>query len=552
MKIRFSMLMALVAVLLGGALSSCAPEEITRVPAKMSLENADEMGVATLTLSARVETKSVSFTADGDWYIRIPKDCDWLTVSPASGNGNATVNFTTKAYEEFVPRKAKVAFVCDNLEQKAILEVTQQQKFFLEPKPLTTVVPKTGGEYVVDVETNGTFNLAIDEVGKQWLEVVSIESGKVILNADAIDPSVAKNRAKLTFTCVEDPGEVAELNVSQKNLQITILAKEIYTSAYRGSGEVEVDLLNVTNWTAQSNDSWLKAEKKGGKLAFEVIERNPLGTAREGSIAAVCADSDEDADVMGVIKVIQYPNADIVDFVFKEDGTAYDGSPRKSPIESNVGPATMKFLESHALWGPTVLHGQNNTVTSGYWKSVYYEADGVDYRTNLEDGYTMEAIFSIPTPHVNKETKAFSATGSGGFAIMLGNTSSTNGSKETIQFIQHDNTSNPKWRMAATDIKPVPGQIYHVFGVWDKNAKEVRCYVDGVLGATKSCEKLQHMNTTKKVLTVAANHTNTSNNGSWNGSVYAARLYDWVMTAEEIANRTMLDNTSHSGSIIVK
>ena len=60
------------------------------------------------------------------------------------------------------------------------------------------------------------------------------------------------------------------------------------------------------------------------------------------------------------------------------------------------------------------------------------------------------------------------------------------------------------------------------------------------------------MNTTKKVLTVAANHTNSSNNGSWNGSVYAARLYDWVMTAEEIANRTMLDNTSHSGSIIVK
>ena len=552
MKIRFSKLMALVAVLFGGMLASCAPEEITRVPAKMSLSNADEMGVATLTLSSRAETKSMSFEADGDWYIRIPKDCDWLTVSPASGTGNATVNFTSAAYDQLVPRTTKVAFVVDGVEQKALLEVTQLQQYVVNPVVLSTVVPKTGGEYTVNVETNGTFDVALTTEGAKWIEIVTVADNEVVLNATPIDASVAKNKAKLTFTCKEDAGVVSELNISQKNLEISIDAQHVYTSAYRGSGEVGVNLLNVTNWVAESNDPWLKATKVGDKLAFEVIGHNPLGTERRGSVAAVCADSEEDSDVKGVIEIIQYPNADIVDFVFNQDGTAYDGSPRQSPIESKVGPATMSFIETHALWGPTVLHGQNNTISEGYWKSTYYTAGGVDLRTNLENGYTMESIFSIPTPHVNKETKAFSATGSGGFAIMLGNTSSTNGSKETIQFIQHDNTSNPKWRMAATDIKPVPGQIYHVFGVWDPSAKEVRCYVDGVLCATKSCEKLQHMNTTDKVFTVAANHTNTGANGSWNGSVYAARVYDWIMTDEEIATRTMLDHTSHPGCIIVK
>lgn len=546
MKIRFSKLMTLLAVLLGGALSSCAPEQITRVPAKMSLENADEMGVSTLTLSSRVETKSLSFTADGDWYIRIPKDCDWLTVSPKEGTGDATVNFTTVAYDALVPRTAKVMFVCDNIEQKAILEVTQQQKFVIEPKPLTTVVPKVGGEYVVDVKTNGTFDLTIDDAGKQWLSIVSVEEDKVVLNASAIDPSVAKNRAKLTFTCKEDSGVVSELNISQKNLQITIQAKEIYTSAYRGSGEVEVDLLNVTNWAAQSNDSWLKAERKGDKLAFEVIERNPLGTAREGSIAAVCTDSEEDADVMGVIKVIQYPNADLIDFVFNEDGIAYDGSPMQNQIESNVGAATMDMISSYALWGPTVEHGENQTISSGYWKSEY-----TDYMAQIEDGYTMEAIFKInmPRPSSPKETKAFSATGSGGFAIMLGNTNATYGAKNTIQFIQHNGST---WRMAVTDILPEVGRVYHVFGVWDKTEGVLKCYVDGKLEATLECLALKHMTTTKKVLTVCGNHTNTATNGSWNGSVYAARMYDEVLTAEEIADRSMLDNTSHPGSIIVK
>ena len=61
MKIRFSKLMTLVAVLFGGMLASCAPEEITRVPAKMSLSNADEMGAAALTFSNRAETKEFSF-----------------------------------------------------------------------------------------------------------------------------------------------------------------------------------------------------------------------------------------------------------------------------------------------------------------------------------------------------------------------------------------------------------------------------------------------------------------------------------------------------------
>ena len=135
---------------------------------------------------------------------------------------------------------------------------------------------------------------------------------------------------------------------------------------------------------------------------------------------------------------------------------------------------------------------------------------------------------------------------------MLGNTNATYGSKNTIQFIQHSGVTGNTWRMAVTDILPVVGQVYHVFGVWDKEAGVVKCYVDGKLAGTKECPTLKHMTTNKKVLTVCANHTDSGVNGSWNGSVYAARMYDKVLTDEEIANRSMLDNTSHSGSIIVK
>ena len=145
MKIRFSKLMTLVAVLFGGMLASCAPEEITRVPAKMSLSNADEFGASALVFSNRAETKDFSFTADGDWYIRIPKECDWLTVTPASGTGDATVKFSTKLYEAEKARTASVAFVCNNIEQKGVLNVTQLQKFYLETNLASTVVSIASG-----------------------------------------------------------------------------------------------------------------------------------------------------------------------------------------------------------------------------------------------------------------------------------------------------------------------------------------------------------------------------------------------------------------------
>ena len=125
---------------------------------------------------------------------------------------------------------------------------------------------------------------------------------------------------------------------------------------------------------------------------------------------------------------------------------------------------------------------------------------------------------------------------------MLGNTNGTYGSKETIQFIQHSGVKGNTWRMAVTDIKPVPGKLYHVIGVWDKEAGLVKCYVDGKLEATKECPSLIHMTTTAKVLGVGANYTAASANGAWNGSVVVSRVYDAVMTDEQVKAATVAVN----------
>ena len=539
MKIRFFKLV-LAAVLLGG-MASCAQEEITRVPAKMALENADEMGVATLTLSNRVDTKSVSFTADGDWYIRIPKDCDWLTVSPSEGTGDATVNFTSTLYEAEVPRTATVAFVCDKVEQKALLKVTQQQKFVIETNVLSTVVPKAGGEYTVNVASNGTFNVSIDAEGSQWLSVVNTTAKAVVFNAQAIDPSKAKNKAAITFTCVEDPEVKSVLNISQKNLSVLLDAKEVIADGVGGSGEATVSTLNVTNWKAESDQDWVTVEKSGDKLLF-AIARNSSSAERTAYISAVCDDSADDADVKSVIVVKQYPAADIVDFKFNENGTAEDVSVNKGTVNSFTTGASMLYYDEYAAWGPTVTRGQNKTLKKE--ENAFWEFDYTKYDAQVADNYTLECVFALGGAHTNVETKAFGATQAGGFAIMIGNSAAgtNNGDGTTyqrdqsIEFIQHNGSG---WNFAISHIQPVVGQLYHVFGVWD--GETIKCYVDGELKATVGAKGFKHKGG-NHYLGVAGNYSSdTQFNGSWNGTVVIARMYDSPLTAEQIKTKTQLN-----------
>ena len=199
----------------------------------------------------------------------------------------------------------------------------------------------------------------------------------------------------------------------------------------------------------------------------------------------------------------------------------------------------MNYYQEYASWGPSVSREINKTLnlsSEAVWLCNY-----TSFEDKLNDGYTIESVFSIPTTHTNAETKAFGATKSGGFALMLGNTgakTNTDGTKVTrdgsIEFIQHDGTN---WTFAVTGVKPVPGQLYHVFGVWD--GENFLCYVDGELKYSGVVKAIKHATQTPHHLAVAGNYNGeTSFNGSWNGTVVAARMYDKALTPEQIKNKT--------------
>lgn len=525
-------------VLLGGALlSSCAPEEVVRVPAKMDLENVDDLGKATLTFSNRVETKTVNFTADGDWYIRVPKDCDWLTVSPGEGTaGDIAVNISTKLYEAEEARSATLAFVVDGVEQKQLLAVTQLQKFYIDVTVDNPVLGKTGGEFTFPVTTNGTYDvdIAIDANSESnWLTLVESGAKAITFNAAAIQGK--RNAAVVTLTCNEDPSTVTEFTLSQKNLQLSFDHAEALFKGETQTVELPVTVLNIDSWSVQVDADWCTVQTASGKVVLTANDEN----RDKVRTATVTITTPEDEEVKGSIAVTQYPagvpHPDLCNIVYDKDGVPTDLSPKNSPVKYYPGNSveTISYYESYQRYAPSFATTAGSNLSASAMFGYY--VDYTDWQSPFNDGYTLEAVFSIPKAHNGKESKAFGGTGSGGFAIMLGSTARG----ASIEFIQH---SGKGWCFGSTGIIPEPGRFYHVIGVYDPSTASIYAYVDGELAATTACPGIKHMTTALKKLCVGANYTLAAGNGSWNGAVVVSRAYDIVMTPEQVKAATVAVN----------
>ena len=83
-----SLLLNFVTIVSLFAFASCADDNSDYVQPTVTIEGADEYGTRTLEFSNKVGSQQVEITANGDWFIRIPDDASWLTVTPSEGTAS--------------------------------------------------------------------------------------------------------------------------------------------------------------------------------------------------------------------------------------------------------------------------------------------------------------------------------------------------------------------------------------------------------------------------------------------------------------------------------
>ena len=223
------------------------------------------------------------------------------------------------------------------------------------------------------------------------------------------------------------------------------------------------------------------------------------------------------------------PRADILDVVFGADGSASDIAGGNT-VKYVAGDAcTIDYNNLYLRYTPTFTRSSAGTsnYTDGYYRIDYTDA----MMSALNDGYTMEAVVMVNAAPNGNEIKAFSATTSGGMALMIANTSRGKG----LEFIQHNGSS---WCFASTDVIPEVGKYYHLVGVYDPATSKIYCYVNGELKASAACTGIKHMTTSSsrvRAFTIGGNtQSNTQMNGAWCGEVSLARIYDAPLTADEV------------------
>lgn len=227
------------------------------------------------------------------------------------------------------------------------------------------------------------------------------------------------------------------------------------------------------------------------------------------------------------------PTADLLDIVFRNDGTAADNSPAATPVQTLEGTAMMTYYnELYARYTAHFNHTPGTSVNEGFYKADY--SGSTRFQQALADGHTLEAVFKLDErPDGSAELKMFSSMSSGGTGFLV---SKADKGTELTFLPNVSTTGKSNWIWTKSGITPEAGRYYHVVGVYNKQEAKTYIYVDGELKGTMPApgNYVPPTTTTSYWFGIGVDASATVGQNAWKGDVAIARVYDAPLTAEKV------------------
>ena len=230
--------------------------------------------------------------------------------------------------------------------------------------------------------------------------------------------------------------------------------------------------------------------------------------------------TDENFGPTVAAKEVTLPTADLLDVVFNEDGTATDVSPMQHEIEV-IGQPKVAYSEK---FGQNVFYSEANGNTPVSYLKIDY-SENQELKDALTDGYTIETTIAIRDKAIPGLIKPFCATESGGFGFEI----TAAGQMKHINHTDIDGTK--AYRYANTSVYAKMDTYYHLVGVYDKAARKVACYVNGINEATGSAEGTLHFPDNAQHQWIGIGADAGVQSGA-NFEIINARIYNEPITAD--------------------
>jgi len=424
------------------------------------------------------------------------------------------------------------SFSCkkDEMADPFFIRLETEQGEIIELLPVTA----DGLSKLFNVKSNGSWKISKSDNNISWITInpdTGKKDGSFNLFIEA-NPNIEKRTEKLS--CMIDGEELAVLQIEQAgrypDFHVTPTSPEKIPGK---GGEIEFTITSDVEWDyAIVEANWLiEKSKSSNSLILEALENDSeierLAIVKF-SLPSLEGISQEVSISQG--GMIVWPVADLLDIVFKADGTAEDVSALRYNIITIDGLAmTTVYSNRFERYIARFNHSPGSSVSAGYYKRDY--TTDQNFKNALSDGHTLEAMFmlDIESPLPNNEIKMFTSHQSGGTGIMIGNTSRNN----SIIFLPHVG-GNYMW--ANSNITPERGKYYHVVGVWNKEEGKAHVYVDGELkGSVNTSGNFQFPSAGSTWFGVGADPAGASSaHTGWKGDVVIARIYDKPLAGTDV------------------
>lgn len=284
-----------------------------------------EFGADLKTIAAEGGTCTVELKSNGDWTIG--STAEWLTVSPTSGNGDATINIEVQPNPANQVRSQEItATTKDNTASMTIEQ--EGNDGFITLMPTSMLGDWEGGSFMVTIQSNVLWTVS---TMPEWVTCSTMSGDGNDSLWMTMKPFFGHGirEADITFgnEYTYAKFHVKQIGANEMQHFLNVNPNELHVAC---TGDVKT--LTVTcdgAWVVSSGEAWVSFDKTEGEsndVVVVTIAENPLYVTRNCDIKFV-----SDSDLLGLVEVIQeaspdphYLEVSPMEFLFGNEGGNLD------------------------------------------------------------------------------------------------------------------------------------------------------------------------------------------------------------------------------------
>jgi hypothetical protein len=330
-----------------------------------------------LAFSDEASTLTVNIKSDGRWTVK--NTTDWITVSPTSGSGDASLSVSVA--ENTGKDERTGTFEVDMAEAVETITVTQSGKYFTVDKS-DLAIGSVGGTLNITISSNDKWQAAVVD-SPDWISLSATEgSGNVDVDVVMADnPSMNDRLATVEFTT--NSGYTVAVIVKQAARYLTVSASKLsFFSVASTSAPVTID--TDGKYSITKSGDWMAIAQDGDSFVVSA-EENLTGTERSGKVTVALTDLKDETYEKEIV-VCQYPRGGLFTTGHYNDDSDYDSGESSADISVGGHDADSNWDDGTSAFTITVVKYTSDSDYDGGSSGATVGKDGYGSDANNDNG----------------------------------------------------------------------------------------------------------------------------------------------------------------------